>query len=163
LLKDLDALTTDIAVGETSFRKSPLHSLLGVNNAFISAKKNSLFWKKTFYPLVLKALHSYTLLDMLSPLYHVLKTAGPGAWTTAASNSSQIHVLPQEYFYSLKKVKKTSVTKSDVDLLNLSYAYHAQDSSWLKSWESIIIQLFIGNNWKFTFFVLVCIVLVFKI
>jgi hypothetical protein len=147
LLCDLDLDSCDIAVGETSFRSSPLYSLLGVNNAFISAKKQSVFWKTIFFPHVLQALHSYTLLDMLSPLYHVLKTAGPGAWTFV-STSTLVKVLPQEYFYSLKKVKKSTIKDGDHNLLSLSYAYHAQDSSWLQSWESILIQLFIGNNWK---------------
>ena len=154
LLLELDQLPTDIAVGETSFKHTPFQYLLGVNNAFISARPQSLFWSSKFFPHVLRALHSYTLLDMISPLVHVLKTAGPGAWT-AVSSSSWVHVLPQEYFYSLKKVKQSTVSKSDVDLLSLSYAYHAQDSSWLQSWESFLIQLFIGNNWKISLAIII--------
>jgi mannosyltransferase OCH1-like enzyme len=149
LLKELEVLDSDIAVGETSFRHTPFNALLGVNNAFISAKQHSVFWKKIYYPHVLKSLHAFTVLDMMSPLYNVLHTAGPGAWTHI-STSEMVHVLPQEYFYSLKKVKKTKVSKEDSELLSLSYAYHAQDSTWLTSWESFIIQAFIGNNWKIT-------------
>jgi mannosyltransferase OCH1-like enzyme len=157
LLVELDTSTFDIAVGQTSFWGTPLHSLLGLNNAWISARPNSEFWKKVYYPQILLSLHQYTLLDMISPLYGVLKTSGPGAWT---SFSSKVKVLPQEYFYSLKKVKKSLLTPEDIDLLKpLSYAYHMQEGDWITSWETLLIQVFIGNNWKYTLFVLLLIVL----
>lgn len=153
LLLELDTAEQDIAVGQTSFTNSPLHSLLSINNAWISARKHSMFWQKEYYPLVLSTLHQYTLLDMISPVYNVLKTAGPGAWTRLHKNqkTKYIKVLPQEYFYSLKKVKHSVLTQEDIDLLKpLSYAYHRQDSTWMKSWESLIIALFLGNAWKIT-------------
>ena len=152
LLLELDNLQSDIAVGQTSFYDTPLHCILAVNNAWISARKNSMFWKTNYFPLVLFSLHQFTLLDMLSPVFHVLKTAGPGAWTTLAKEAKEsVKVLPQEYFYSLKKVKKSFLSSEDIELLKpLSYGYHRQDSGWMKSWESILIQCFIGNNWRYT-------------
>jgi mannosyltransferase OCH1-like enzyme len=152
LLLELDISDTDISVGQTSFYGTPFHSLLAVNNAWISARKHSIFWKTKYFPLILFSLHQYTLLDMLSPVFHVLKTAGPGAWTTLAQDAKEfIKILPQEYFYSLKKVKKSLLSTDDIELLKpLSYGYHRQDSGWMKSWESILIQCFIGNNWKYT-------------
>jgi hypothetical protein len=153
LLQELDSVPQDIAVGQTSFYGSPLHSLLAVNNAWISARKLSSFWKTHYFPHVLFSLHQFTLLDMISPVFHVLKTAGPGAWTFLVSSSS-IKVLPQEYFYSLKKIKKSTLSQDDIEMLKpLSYGYHRQDSGWMKSWESIVIQCFIGNNWKYSAFI----------
>lgn len=162
LLQDLDTLPTDIAVGQTSFHGTPLHSLLAVNNAWISARKQSLFWKTVYFPYVLFSLHQFTLLDMLSPVFHVLKTAGPGAWTFLAKSSS-VNVLPQEYFYSLKKVKQSVLSPEDIQILKpLSYGYHRQDSGWMKSWESFVIQCFIGNNWKYSALFL-CVFLLLKL
>lgn len=161
LLQELDFLPSDIAVGQTSFHGTPLHSLLAVNNAWISARKQSVFWKIEYFPHVLFCLHQFTLLDMLSPVFNVLKTAGPGAWTSLVqAGSSVIKTLPQEYFYSLKKVKKSVLSQEDIEMLKpLSYGYHRQDSGWMKSWESIVIQCFIGNNWKYTlFFVIIALV-----
>lgn len=157
LLVDLDTCPFDVAVGQTSFWGTPLHSLLGLNNAWISARANSTFWKTIYYPHILLSLHQYTLLDMISPLYSVLKSAGPGAWT---SFSSKVKVLPQEYFYSLKKVKKSLLTPDDIDLLKpLSYAYHMQEGDWITSWENLLIYSLIGNNWKYTLSLLLLLVL----
>jgi hypothetical protein len=150
LLQELDTQPQELALGKTSFFGSPLHSLLAVNNAWISAKPNSTFWKTVYFPLVLGNLHQFTLLDMISPLYHVLKTAGPGAWTRL-STDSRIKLVPKEFFYSLKKVKQSTLTAEDKELLRpLSYAYHRQDSSWMKSWETLLISMFLGNAWKYT-------------
>ena len=157
LLNELDTAKQDIAVGQTSFFGTPLHSLLALNNAWISARPQSTFWKTFYYPSVLLSLHQHTLLDMVSPLHAVLKTAGPGAWT---SLSSHLKVLPQEYFYSLKKVKKSHLTTEDIEMLKpLSYAYHMQEGDWLTSWENVVIHCFIGNNWKYTLVVLLILVM----
>jgi len=164
LLMELDLLESDIAIGQTSFYGTPFfHSLLAVNNAWISARKHSMFWRTKYFPLVLYSLHQCTLLDMLSPVFHVLKTAGPSAWTKLAKDSKEfVKILPQEYFYSLKKVKKSFLSKDDIELLKpLSYGYHRQDSGWMKSWESILIQCFIGNNWKYTIFLLFVVYMVY--
>jgi hypothetical protein len=152
LLLELDADPSEIAVGKTSFYKTPLHSLLALNNAWISAKPKSKFWKSVYFPLILHNLHQFTLLDLMSPLYHVLKTAGPGAWTQLGKHA-QVKVLPQEFFYSLKKVKQSTLTQKDKESLkSLSYAYHRQDSSWMQSWETLLLSLFLGNAWKYTLF-----------
>jgi hypothetical protein len=157
LLKELETEPHDLALGKTSFFGSPLHSLLAVNNAWISAKPKSTFWKTVYFPHVLSNLHQFTLLDMISPLYHVVKTAGPGAWTHL-SKDSRVKLLPKEFFYSLKKVKQSILTVEDKERLRpLSFAYHRQDSSWMKSWETLLISLFLGNAWKYT---ALCVVLV---
>jgi hypothetical protein len=164
LLQELDSLPTDISVGQTSFHGTPLHSLLAVNNAWISARKQSVFWKTVYFPHVLFSLHQFTLLDMLSPVFNVLKTAGPGAWTTLGHSTTSIKILPQEYFYSLKKVKKSVLSSEDIEMLKpLSYGYHRQDSGWMKSWESIVIQCFIGNNWKYSLFFCLLFIICFKL
>jgi mannosyltransferase OCH1-like enzyme len=153
LLQDLDSLEQDIALGYTSFQNTPLHSALACNNAWISSKPNSKVWKEKVYPELLKRMHTRTLLDFLSPAWSILRTAGPAAWTSLTQRyPTNIHALPREFFYSLKVIKGHSeLSPHDTTLLkHLSYCYHMQSTSWLKSWESFLVYCFIGNNWKVT-------------
>ena len=157
LLQDLDALEQDLALGYTSFKNTPVHSALACNNAWISSKANSKVWKEIVYPELLKRLHTRTLFDFLSPLWSTLRSAGPTAWTFFATKYPQhVHALPMEFFYSLKVVKGHAAlhAKHTALLKPLSYCYHMQSGEWFKSWETLIIYSFIGNNWKITLFVL---------
>ena len=153
LLQELDLLDQDLALGYTSFKNTPFHSALACNNAWISSKANSDVWKRIVYPELLKRMHTRTCLDYLSPLWFTLRSAGPAAWTfLALTHYTHIHCLPMEFFYSLKVIKgHSSLTEKHASILKpLSYCYHMQSSEWFKSWESLIIYSFIGNNWKFT-------------
>ena len=149
LLQELDQDAADIALGNTSFFGTPLDHYLAVNNAWISSRKGSSVWKQLVFPEVLRRLHTKTLFDFLSPVYLVLRTAGPGLWTHLTRAHKSFKVLPRELFYSLRVVKgNTALTEADVDKLkHYSYAYHAQHSAWLSSWESLILAMFIGKRW----------------
>ena len=152
LLQELDQSSEDVALGSTSFAGTPLDHYLAVNNAWISSRKGSPVWKASVFPELLQRLHTKTLFDFLSPVYLVLRTAGPGAWTHLTRTYKDFKVLPRDLFYSLRVVKgHTALTENDVEKLkHYSYAYHAQHSAWLSSWESLILAMFIGKRWIIT-------------
>lgn len=152
LLNELDTCTEDIAIGLTSFSGTPLDFVLACNNAWISSRAGSKVWNDVVYPEMLKRLHIKSLMDFVSPVWHVLRTAGPGVWTHLAKNSKVIRMLPKEYFYSLKVIKgNRQLTEEERSSLRpLSYGYHTQESAWLQSWESVVLAMFIGNRWKIT-------------
>jgi mannosyltransferase OCH1-like enzyme len=90
LLLELDSSPEDIAVGLTSFSRTPLDFVLACNNAWISSRAHSTAWELVVFPELLKRLHIKSLLDSISPVWHVLRTAGPGAWTHLAKTSKSI-------------------------------------------------------------------------
>lgn len=160
LMVELDSSPEDIAIGLTSFSGTPLDFVLACNNAWISSRAHSRVWEDTVFPELLKRLHIKSLMDNLSPVWFVLRTAGPGAWTHIAQTSKSIRLLPKNFFYSLKVIKgNRSLTEEEVNsLLPLSYCYHSQESAWLQSWESVILGMFIGNRWKITVSLLVLVI-----
>jgi mannosyltransferase OCH1-like enzyme len=163
LLDELDSSPEDIAIGLTSFSRSPLDFVLACNNAWIISRAHSRVWEDTEFPELLKRLHIKSLMDCISPVWYVLRTAGPGLWTHLGQTTKAIRLLPKDYFYSLKVIKgHRHLTDEESDSLRtLSYAYHSQESAWLQSWESMILGMFIGHRWKITVSVLVLLLLVY--
>jgi hypothetical protein len=164
LLQELDLCTEDVAVGMTSFKGSPLDYYLAINNAWISSRKGSSVWKTLVFPELLQRLHYKTVVDFLSPVYQVLRTAGPGAWThLTRAHPSSFKTLPRDLFYSLRVVKgNTALSQSDFESLkHYSYAYHAQHSAWLTSWEYLILAMFIGRRWIISCAILALLILLF--
>ena len=151
-----------IQVGETSFKGIPwIKKAMRLNNGIIFAPVNHSFWQQKFLPELLVRLQTHTWLDDIAPAWNTIRTTGPGLWSHF-DGDAEVLIHPQEYFYSLKKIKGHSgkLSKEDVSILKESYVYHMQDSVWLVSWEKYLLHAFIGNNWMISIPVLlICIVL----
>jgi Glycosyltransferase sugar-binding region containing DXD motif len=164
-LKPLDDLlvSSKIQVGETSFKGVPLiKNAMRLNNGIIFAPALHSFWQKKFLPELLVRLQTHTWLDDLAPAWNTIRTTGPGLWSHF-DGDIDIHIHPQEFFYSLKKIKGHSgeLSLEDIQTLKDSYVYHMQDSVWLVSWEKYLLHMFIGNNWMISVPILLFIIFLF--
>jgi len=156
-LRSLDFLLREhpdkIIVGETSMTFLPF---MKINNGLIACSMNHPFWVG-FRRKLLLALHTNTLWDDIFLVYNVLRTTGPGLWS---SFHGQEHViaLPYKYFYSLKVNKKRALNDEDEKILvrDGSYVYHMQDSSWMDPFSNTMMHFFIGQNWVWTLVFILC-------
>lgn len=165
-LKSLNVFIHDhrIQAGETSFKGVPLiKKAMRINNGILFAPPNHSFWQKKFLPQLLLHLQTHTLLDDIAPAWNTIRTTGPGLWSHFDGDPDLL-IHPQEYFYSLKKLKghEGKLSEQDIQNLHQSYVYHMQDSLWLVSWEKYLLEIFIGNNWMITVpLIMFCIFIIF--
>lgn len=155
LLQDLEQLfqvaeqQNYLILGNTTLVNTPvLKHFLGVNNAFLlCAAKHPVLdavWREFS-----KRLHQTTLLDVLSPALNTVRTTGPAVWSAVVERQPLVYRLPVDALYTQRVGKRVSdLTQEDISEIKRygAFAYHAQDTAWLHSWEKNVFNKFI--NWN---------------
>lgn len=158
-----DLLDSRILVGKTSMTHWPFFSsFMKLNNGLLASPAHHPFWSSELLPVLLVALQSHTLLDDMSSVWHVLRSTGPGLWSSMYTSQS-LHIVPYHLFYSLSVHKKQHVKEGDIQQLLQEgcYTYHMQDSAWIIGWEKTVLSAFIGSAWKISVPTLLCLVCCF--